>query len=224
MWTRSRLLLATLVAALALTFAIGGAAASRLRLTSTNFSMRWREFYVPTGIQPEEEPSERANVRRCPLTLSGSFHSATLPKVVNSLVGYVTAAQMGTCTGEGGTVTLLRTGLPWHLTYRQFSGVLPNIASFGLALAGFSMSIEVPPLFGTVCLIRTTTSEPLNIEFRRETRTGVITSVDGAGNQIDARDTTGFLCDGSNPPLAWSMAGTGTLDNGTGTRVTVTLI
>jgi hypothetical protein len=217
MWTRSRLLLATLVAGLALTFAVGGAAASRLRLSSTNFSMIWRNFEVPTGSRPELW--EGARIRQCPITLSGSFHSTTMVKVRETLVGYVNSATMGTCGGEGGIVTLLRTGLPWHLRYKQFSGLLPNIASFRLALIGFRMSIEVPPLFGAVCLITTTTAEPLNIDFTREAG-GRITMVGGYESLITARDTTGIGCEG----YRWRMGGYGTIDNGAGTSVTVTLI
>ncbi len=220
MWTRKLLLAAAAALLVVLALAVGTAAANRFRVSSTNFSMKWREFNVPTG-QTEESPEGR--LRHCPLTMSGSFHSTTIPKVVTTLVGYVNTAQMGTCTGEGGTVTLLRTGLPWHLQYESFTGTLPAILSFRLGLIGFRMSIEVPPLFGTVCLIQTTTAEPLNINFTRE-RGGAITSVGGTESLIDARDTTGILCDGSNPPLAWRMGGEGTLDNGSGARVTVTLI
>jgi hypothetical protein len=212
MWTRSRLALAALAAVLTLAFAVGGAAAARLRFTSTSFSMKWREFHVPTG-QTEEEPEER--MRHCPITLSGSFHSTTMAKVVGALAGYVTSATMGTCTGEGGAVVLLRTGPPWHLTYRSFTGVLPAITRFRLALSGFGMSIEVPPLFGIVCLIRTTPVEPLNIDFVRE-RAGAITSVGGTESRIFA----GAPCNG----LEWTMGGSATLDNGAGARFTVTLI
>ena len=228
MRTRSMLLLAALTAALALSLAVGTATARRLRISSTNFALRWRDFVVPTGIEPREAEEGREDIRHCPITLSGSFHSTTISKVVGTLVGYVNNAQMGTCTGEGGRVTLLRTGLPWHLTYKSFSGFLPSITRFRFALIGFGMSIEVPPppYSGTVCLIRTTTAEPLNIDFTREAG-GAITSAGGFENLIDARDTTGFLCDTPMPPyppLAWSMGGNGTLDDGRGARVTVTLI
>lgn len=228
MRTRGMLLLTTFVAALTLSLAVGGASARRLRLSTTNFAIRWREFVVPTGIEPGEIEEGREDFRYCPITLSGSFHSTTISKVVSTLVGYVNNAQMGTCTGEGGRVTLLRTGLPWHLTYRSFSGTLPAISRFRFALIGFGMSIEVPPppYWGTVCLIRTTAAEPLNIDFTREAG-GAITSAGGFENRIDARDTTGFLCDTPMPPypaLEWTMGGNGTLDNGSGIRVTVTLI
>jgi hypothetical protein len=229
MRTCSKLLLATLVATLAFGLAVGGATARRLRMSSTSFSVRWRSFFIPTGTSPErEEENGEGSSKICPLTLSGSFHSATISKVVGTLVGYVNNAQMGTCTGEGGRVTLLTTGLPWHLTYREFSGLLPSIQRFRLALAGFAMSIEVPPFpySGTVCLIRTTTTEPLNFDLTREAG-GAITSVEGYGLHIDARDTTSWWCDTPMPPypaLAWSMGGAATLDNGRGARVTVTLI
>jgi hypothetical protein len=183
--------------------------------------MRWRDFTVPTGSVEGERTS---NDVHCPLTLSGSFHSATMSKVLEFLVGYVASATMGTCLGTGGRVTLLREGLPWHLRYKEFSGVLPAISKFRLALVGFGMSIEVPPLFGTVCLIRTTSTESLNVDFTRETRTGVITGVGGTENHIDARDTNGILCDGSVPPLSWTMGGTGTLEDGRSRAFTVTLI
>jgi len=217
MWTRRLLRAAPAAVLVVLMLASGMAAANRLRLTTTNFSIRWREFNVPTGQTPElSEP----RLRHCPLTLSGSFHSATIAKVRGALIGYVGTPQMGTCTGEGGTVTLLlRTGLPWHLTYRDFLGTLPSITGFHLALLGFRMSIEVPPLFGEVCLITTTAREPLDINFTREAG-GAVTSAGGTESRIVARNTTGFLCEG----LTWAMGGNGTLDNGSGARVTVTLI
>jgi hypothetical protein len=222
MWARSRLLLAAFAAALALTAAVGVAGANRLNLGTTRFTMRWREFNVPTGITAE---SREERVRHCPLTLSGSFHSATMAKVVSFLVGYVTSAAMGTCTGEGGRVTLLSTGLPWHLTYREFSGTLPAITNVRLALAGLRMSIEVPvfPLEGASCLITTTAREPLNLDFQRE-RGGTITAVNASGNGIDARDVDSGWCDGLMPPLSWALAGTGALENGSSRSLTVTLI
>ncbi len=215
MWLRSRLLLVALAAALMLTVSVGVADANRLNLSTTSFTIRWREFYVPTGVRPEEL-GELEETTRCPVTLSGSFHARTFAKVRDSLIGYVSAAQSSICTN--GMATVLRTGLPWHLTYQGFTGALPAISSARSSLIGFGLSVFVPRL-GSNCLIRTTAAEPLPLDFNRQTATGRITDVTiPIGNQISA--TGGILC-----PTRWTLGGApATLETGGGASVTVTLI
>lgn len=205
MWTRSRLLLAVLSAALALALSAGTAAAGRLGLSATNFTIRWRELLVPTGLGSGE-----GEVARCPLTLSGSFHSGTLAKVIGGLVGSVTAGQMATCAN--GTATLLRTGLPWHLAYRGFTGALPAVATVRLALAGLGLSI-FSTVLGRTCLLRTSATEPLELDFNREAA--------GAITAVRVTTPTSILTDCG---LRWDVAGSASLEQGTGRSVTVTLI
>jgi len=166
--------------------------------------MRWREFFVPNGVGGEP-------VARCPLTLSGSFHSATVVKTAGLLVGYVTSAQMATCTN--GSATILPATLPWHLTYTGFSGILPAISGVRLSMTGFSIAIFIQALQGT-CLARTTTREPLALDFARETGSGAITVV-RAGE---------FSSIGADCGFNVKFAGSATLEQGTGRSVTVTLI
>jgi hypothetical protein len=199
---------AALLVVLTLALAVGAAQANRLRLSATSFSMRWRELYFAKGVGSEE-----GSVARCPLTLSGSFHSTTLSKVSGSLVGYVTSADMATCSQ--GSATLLRANLPWHVTYTGFLGTLPNITGVRVGVIGFSVSIFSPVLF-RACLMRTTTLEPLGLALSREVGSGALTTVT-VGMEHSINTDCGLL---------WAVGGssTGTIENGAARSVTVTLI
>jgi len=87
------------------------------------------------------------------MTLAGTFHSNTISKTMNSLIGYITSASLGTCSG--GRATILRETLPWHIVYSGFTGTLPNIRSVNMDIIGLSMAVETE---GVACLLRTTTT------------------------------------------------------------------
>jgi hypothetical protein len=69
----------------------------------------------------------------CRVTLGGEFHSRTMSKVANSLVGYINSGRAEGCTSSiGGTTSvtvLASTTRPWHITYESFTGRLPVIAT-----------------------------------------------------------------------------------------------
>jgi hypothetical protein len=113
---------------------------------------------------------------RCPsLTLSGSFHSRTLAKVRESLVGYVTSAGgNGFCSGLL-SVRVLTERLPWHVRYIGFSGLLPNISSAGWQIIGFEYLVT-ETAFGIRCLLRSTTAQPINTTWSREASGRIVSS------------------------------------------------
>ena len=90
----TRMLLGSLLAALALASAVSSASANRLSLSSTTF----RQVWTPLSISN----SEFAVTMTCNVTVEGSFHSAQITKVREALLGYITRARFGhPCTGSG---------------------------------------------------------------------------------------------------------------------------
>jgi len=154
MRTCRRLLSTTLIVAVMLA-ATGSATAARLSLNEQPFQATWARLRMGdvSGLTTAWV--------ECPVTLEGSFHSATLAKVARSLVGLVTRANLGTCTN--GSATLLIERLPWHLRYRSFSGTLPRISAVGLALEGLAARISV----GITCLF-ITEGEQVELSLRLE--------------------------------------------------------
>jgi hypothetical protein len=137
-----RLTLAGVAAALVLAFSINSASANKLSVGQTAFRAVWTslEFLVP--LQPTV---------KCPVTFEGSFHSSTIHKVGNALIGYVTRASVGTCASGGATV--LPTAIPWHIVYGDFLGTLPDITEVELGVTG--AAIRVQPEGGLGCLFTT---------------------------------------------------------------------
>ena len=65
----------------------------------------------------------------CEMFIGGSFHTATMAKVAGALIGYINSASVSAeCPAR-----VLRETLPWHIRYRNFTGVLPNMASIGIS-------------------------------------------------------------------------------------------
>jgi hypothetical protein len=149
---------------------VSGALARNLSTSNQSISAMWREVTFSGGF----------GEINCQLTLEGSMHSRTMPKVLGSLVGYITSAILGPCLQ--GTATILRETLPWHLRYSGFEGALPNIRSFTLHLVGESVSIR-EPVFGIRCHIRTTETQPGIGISHRSTATHELTEV-GVGGRI----------------------------------------
>jgi len=191
-------------AALILAAATSSASANHLMFTHNNIRITWNPVRFVGGTITVT----------CNLTLEGSFHSATIAKVVETLIGHITRGAIEGCSG--GTVTLLMETLPWHLRYNGFTGALPNIRL--LIVHGIGFSYRIQPTGSVPCLLKTTATEPAGFE-----------QVVGASGEInntrwDSREIAldGLLC-------AW--AGTAHLEgNGrttvlnSGTTITVTLI
>jgi hypothetical protein len=94
---------------------------------------------------------------RCNVTMEGSFHARTIPKVSRSLIGYVTRGTVAhPCTGgeawawngTEGALTGAST-LPWHLSYEGFIGTLPNITGIRILLRNFKFTMSTFACLGT---------------------------------------------------------------------------
>ncbi len=172
----SKLLLAALAALTTLAFAVGTAAARRIEIDDQDIDAIW------------EDGSERLDLAagsstiECEVTLLGSFHSRTINKTANLLVGYITHARVDTagCTGAGNGSARQET-LPWHLTYNSFSGILPNITLIRLNLIGAGFLINGP--LGARCRAITKVAEPAFGNINRDT----------ANNQLDTIEAEGII-------------------------------
>jgi len=158
MRSTSSWLLAAFAATLVILAGVGSAAANRLSVSQRTFSATWI---------PQEEPVRTENITIeetfglqviCEMQLSGSFHSSTMVKTAGALIGYVNGASFGgTCPAR-----MLRETLPWHVRYRNFTGVLPTIASVGISVIGLAIRI---PIGGTECLVRSEATNPARFNF-----------------------------------------------------------
>lgn len=186
---RKRALTASVVA-LVLFALTGTSGANTLQLTETTFRTAYRSL----------EFTAAGSTVRCPVTLEGSFHSASISKTGGALLGHVTRVSTGTCTG--GTVTALTGTLPWHVQYSSFAGTLPNITSVRLQAIG--ASFQVHPTGLLTCLARSEASHAVTLGYERTTQ-GEITGV-RAGGTIPLTGEGGLCAAGGEA----SLGGTGT--------------
>jgi hypothetical protein len=120
-----KLILAGLTASLLMALAVSGTASARtFSLSNRNLRVVWTslEFTNTGGL----------GTMRCPVTIEGSFHSATISKVEKALIGHISRAAASEASCSGGGITIHRESLPWHITYNGFRGILPRINSFRL--------------------------------------------------------------------------------------------
>jgi hypothetical protein len=199
-----KVLLATAGATVLLSGLVSSASARELSLSNQSFRAAFSSV----------EAAGFGGIIRCQVTLEGSFHSRTLRKAAGTLIGYITRAISGPCSG--GTTTILTSTLPWHVRYSGFVGALPEITSISSHVIGASFRVRESA--GIACLVRTTATEPGVVTYHRNTTTHEITE---AG--INGRIRTG--------PECLTIPGTFTSDSApvsllgtSSTRITVTLI
>lgn len=206
--------LTVLAASALLALVASGSMAQRLSVSEREFDIRWRLLtFTPTSGGPVA----------CPVTLLGTFHSRTIRKVANTLIGVIDHASIGdnggredpTCAG-GGATALLET-LPWHVTYESFNGTLPNITAVNLRLirASFQISNEV----GTCLAITDTTDYARGI--------ANVTSPGGqirtlTADPLRSIDANGFICDFGG--VSGRFSGTGDVENRHGGLLFIRLI
>jgi hypothetical protein len=162
------MLLAALAAAAVVALAVTNASANHLSISTQRLRGTWQVVALSNNVT--------TGTVKCPATLEGSFHSATIQKVSRAIIGYVTRAAVGTaaqCTG--GRATINQETLPWHATYEGFRGILPRIQDITLAL--IKASYIVAPNEGNVCRCTATTEDPMVAIGTRNTTTGAITSL-----------------------------------------------
>jgi hypothetical protein len=130
--TPLRILTALLAASLLLSAAVSTASATRLSVSNQNIRATWNSL---------EFASELVTLR-CQLTLEGSFHTRTIAKVRESLIGAITMARFKeeACTNG----SFRAQAVPWHITYESFAGTLPNITAVNLLLSRFRFQLNVP--------------------------------------------------------------------------------
>jgi hypothetical protein len=163
-----RLLLTSLAATAILAAAVGTASANNLSVSNQQIRVTWSGLELTNNIT--------TGTVRCPVTLEGSFHSATIRKVSRALIGYISRAAVGLaaqCTG--GRATINQETLPWHLAYDSFRGALPRIEEITLLL--IRASFIVTPNEGNSCRATTTIENPAAGRAIRNTTTGAITGL-----------------------------------------------
>lgn len=161
MTIRRRAIVAPLLAALTLAIVIESASARNLSISNQNIRVVWTALELGNTVI--------SGVLRCPITLEGSFTSATIAKVREAMIARVTRAAVGGCTN--GAATIHQESLPWHIEYRTFFGTLPRITGVGLLLTGAFFEIESE---GNTCSGRSEEGEPLNGIARINESTGAV--------------------------------------------------
>jgi len=141
--------LASLVAAIFLAVTVSAAPARNLSVSEQAANIVWTPLELVMA----------GRSFRCNATLGARFHYRTMVKSDNALIGYINSATMNTCTG--GSATILAATLPWHITYRGFSGTLPNITNIRMNVIGFSFNWR--PEGSIACLARSTAENPLQV-------------------------------------------------------------
>jgi hypothetical protein len=198
---RSKLLFAGLAAAALLAAAVTLASANRLAVSEQQF----RQIFTNLRF---EAAGHNVN---CAVTLEGSFHSRTMAKVLESLIGYVTLASVTACTG--GTARVLSESLPWHIHYLGFGGTLPIITSVKLGLAGAAFRIETS---AGSCLTQTSDAH---------LAVGIVNVEAGVVTELRVEERTGIPLGGLCVFLGEGhFFGTSTVTNGAGGSVSVTLV
>lgn len=162
---RCKLLSATVGATVLLGVLAAGASAGNLSTTSQTFRATFASVEITHG-----------GSIRCAVTLEGSLHARTVPKMVGTLIGYITRADLGACAQ--GRATILRGTLPWHVRYRAFSGRLPAIMTVGVNIVSFSMAVAEGMIS---CLYRSTAENPVTGTFFRNTAGGHLTTMELLG-------------------------------------------
>jgi hypothetical protein len=147
MQKRTRGIFGLLVAVVVLAAAAAIASANRIETSEQAFLVLFREITFEAGGQ---------NVI-CAVNYEGSFHSKTIAKVNESLIGYVTEAVIH-LPCQNGSGTVLTSTLPWHIHYESFTGTLPNITGTNLRLDNGGYRVNVA---GVICLYEFTATNPM---------------------------------------------------------------
>lgn len=139
----------TLSAGLILALFVSTTSANRLGASNHRFRIAWVSLSL-------SNTGGSVNLR-CPVTMEGSFHSATIAKIRGALIGSVSRSTTipGACTG--GRVTILQERLPWHVRYNAFRGTLPSISGVVIDMVGAAWQAEAA---GVGCTTRTTAARP----------------------------------------------------------------
>jgi len=192
----SKLLLVVVGATALLVTLVATASARNLEDSSQTTRASWTRMNFSGGFGTVE----------CEVRLTSSYHTRTMTKTINSLIGYLYEGEVTRCSR--GSATVNRASLPWHIRYRSFTGTLPNITS----IEGFDLGSEWTfrePTFGITCTVPRATSSMIS---SYTISSGGVTRADVSGSS-PCGSFTGTL-EGS----------TTNVTNGAGARLTVRLI
>jgi hypothetical protein len=216
MRTQAKLGLAALTAAVLLAAAVGSASARSFEVNNQNIRITWASL--------EFNGSEFAEPVRCRVTLEGSFHTRTIAKVREALIGAITRATVAHPCITGGEGFALNgvertpNTLPWHVQYDSFEGTLPRISAITVILSRSSFLInngicagrygnETDRIFGR-------TSVGAGGEL------GTITPIVGRNSATLVTRLSGIFCPGNG-----QLTGTGNVTQlNSASRITVRLI
>jgi hypothetical protein len=143
MHTRSKLLLAALTAALALTLGVSTANASRSFSSINNTLLT----YVSPALTFQGSGGNR---HICAVTLTASLHSIAR-KSIGELVGFVNGGRAERCRNNLGSraaaIPLVSHARPWHITYNSFRGTLPRITEILVTINDARFLLELETIF-----------------------------------------------------------------------------
>jgi hypothetical protein len=187
------------VVALTLAVVVGSASANKLSFSNQRFRISWNSL----SMVYEEFEVE------CVVVVEGSFHSATIAKRQNALLGYITRATVGRCGGAGRIYALngaevlqgrvVANTLPWPIYYNSFGGTLPRPSALIVAIEEAAFLVEI---FGFNCLLRSNGEAPWFGQFAINSETRVIGGASLEGHEIPLHEGEPLFC----PP---EMAPTG---------------
>jgi hypothetical protein len=207
MRNRSKLLLAGLTVALAFGAFVSAAPARRIAISGRQWRTQVNKLRF-IGTQAIE----------CHVTIEGSYHSRTISKVLEALIGYISRVTVDETRCTGGSARILPESLPWHIRYNGFSGILPQITKIHIRIVGAGIILQVP---NVRCQIVSNAASPLKDWINITTATGVEESLTSDETE-EIPDTSGseLLCGRSD-----RIEGTGSLTEGEpATRITVQLV
>jgi hypothetical protein len=181
MRNRSKLLLAGLTVALAFGAFVSAAPARRIALSGRQWRAQYNKLRF-IGMVPIE----------CHVTLEGSFHSRTISKVLEALIGYVSRVTVDETRCTGGSARILPESLPWHERYNGFSGILPQITKIHIRIVGAGIILQTPTVR---CQIVSSAASPLKDWINIVTATGVAESLrDDETGEIPDTSGSELLC------------------------------
>jgi len=192
-----KLLLAVAGATVLLGALVSSASARNFEVSSQTGTTLWRRVILAVGAE---------RLAECEIKLSGSLHTRTATKTINSLIGYITESVVLRCVFGG--MTINQASLPWHRRYRAFTGTLPNILTQSETVTGAEWSMR-EAVFGITCTMRRESSSL--------TRTYSLSSGTVTNDSLSGED----LCSG----IMMRLEGAETnVTNGSGARISVRLI
>jgi hypothetical protein len=182
-----------LTASLLLLLVQGSAEAQRFETTNTSVrvtfpNLRFSNTVGTGGVEVT-----------CPVTIEGTFHSRTITKTGEQLVGYVTRAIINEprCVFFNGAegVSIQTSSLPWHIRYESFTGPLPEITRIQLRDALMGLILRA---FGVGCLFKSTVASPVRGWAERNPTTKQVTNLTIERNTAIPRfEGSTFLCPSS---------------------------